>query len=245
MFRSYIEKRTQKVLQTLDVAVSEMAAMHENLLTPDLILLALLSHQDSEAVKIFESLLPEPRDFIRHIVENVRQHHSQTKPVRADQIVASQEVNEVFRIAEVKARDLGDEYIGTGSLLIALFDEKAGLPATLLRETGITREQAHQTLQALRSVRTLKSQDAETRRDPLKQHTRDLTALARNGELDPVIGRDAEISRVIQTLSRREKNNTALIGKAGVGKTVIVEGLAQRIADADVPDTLLNSGFDR
>jgi len=100
--------------------------------------------------------------------------------------------------------------------------------------------QAREALQNMRSGRTLKDQDAESKQDVLQLYTKDLTAMARNGELDPVIGREEEIGLIIQTLSRRKKNNPALIGEPGVGKTVIVEGLAQRIVDADVPDTLLN-----
>ena len=240
LFQNYVQKSTQKVLQTLDLAVSEMAALHENLLTPDFILLALLSQRDSEAVRILEGLLPAAHEAFQRLIERVRQHHQPATPVKSDQIVASQEVAELFRLADKESQALGDEFIGTGPLFIALFDPHTGQTAELLREAGITQEQARQSLRGLRAGRTLKAQDAEDRQDPLKQYTRDLTGMARNGELDPVIGREAEINQVIQTLSRRKKNNPALIGEAGVGKTVIIEGLAQRIADADVPDTLLD-----
>jgi ATP-dependent Clp protease ATP-binding subunit ClpC len=154
--------------------------------------------------------------------------------------VATQEVSELFRIAYEEAQQLGDAYISTGTLFIALFDPKLGHTAELLREAGINQEQARQALRESRGGRTIASAEAETEPDVLERYTRDLTELARRHELDPVIGREEEIAQVIQTLSRRKKNNPALIGEAGVGKTVIVEGLAQRIADADVPDTLLN-----
>jgi ATP-dependent Clp protease ATP-binding subunit ClpC len=149
-------------------------------------------------------------------------------------------VAEVFRIAWEETQGLGDEFVSTGTLFLALFDPQAGHTAQLLREAGVTREQARQTLTELRGGRTISSEDAETETDVLARYTKDLTEMARKGELDPVVGREEEIAQVIQTLSRRKKNNPALIGEAGVGKTVIVEGLAQRIADADVPDTLLN-----
>ena len=240
MFQNYVEKSTQKVLQILDIAVSEMSAMKENLLTPDFILIALLSQKDSEAVKILEDLLPDYKNAIRNIIETVRSRHQHTTSVQASQVVASQEVGDLFRMAYDEAQAFGDDYIGTGTLFLALFDPKAGPVSEVLRDGGITQEQARQALRNQRGGRALKEQDAETREDPLKKYTRDLTELARSGELDPVIGREDEISQVIQTLSRRKKNNPALIGEAGVGKTVIVEGLAQRIADADVPDTLLH-----
>ncbi len=240
MFQNYIQKSTQKVQQTLEMAVAEMVALHENLLTPDFILLALLSQGDSEAVKILEGLLPDHQVVIERIVAQIHHHHQNAVPVKTDQVVASQEVHEVFRIADEEARGFGDEFIGTGALFLAMLDDKAGVTATLLRDAGITLQQARQALQDLRGGRALKAEDAESRPDPLKQYTRDLTEMARAGELDPVIGREDEINQVIQTLSRRKKNNPALIGEAGVGKTVIVEGLAQRIADAEVPDTLLN-----
>jgi len=240
MFQNYVEKSTQKVLQILDIAVSEMSAMKENLLTPDFILIALLSQKDSEAVKILEDLLPDHENTIRNILETVRNRHQHTTSVQVNQVVASQEVSDLFRLAYDEAQVFGDDYIGTGSLFLALFDRKAGQVSKILRDAGITQEQARQALRNQRGGRALKEQDAETREEPLRKYTRDLTEMARAGELDPVIGREDEISQVIQTLSRRKKNNPALIGEAGVGKTVIVEGLAQRIADADVPDTLLH-----
>ncbi|MEN8180134.1 MAG: ATP-dependent Clp protease ATP-binding subunit [Pseudomonadota bacterium] len=240
MFQNYVQKSTEKVLQTLDKAVAEMAALHENLLTPDFILLALLTQRDAEAVKILEGLVHDHQAAIDQIIAQIHQHHQNAAPTKSSQVVASQEVNEVFRLADEEAHALGDDYIGTGTLFLAMFDEKAGHTASLLHDAGLSQQQARQALKDLRGGRALKEQDAETRQDPLKQYTKDLTEMARAGELDPVIGRESEITLVIQTLSRRKKNNPALIGEAGVGKTVIVEGLAQRIADADVPDTLLN-----
>jgi ATP-dependent Clp protease ATP-binding subunit ClpC len=240
VFQNYIQKSTQKVLQTLDIAVSEMVARHQRVLTPDFVLLALISQPDSEAVKILETLLSDHAAAIETLSERIQRQYSGGKAEPSGQILASQETSEVLRLAEVEARTLGDTFIGTGTLFIALFDPHAGHTSRLLRDLGITQEQARKTLSELRGGRTLDEQDAETRKDPLTQYTRDLTELARNGKLDPVVGREAEIAQVIQTLSRRKKNNPALIGEAGVGKTVIVEGLAQRIAAADVPDTLLN-----
>jgi ATP-dependent Clp protease ATP-binding subunit ClpC len=240
MIQNFTQFSTRKVMQTLEMAVAELAGLRQNLLTPDFVLLALLSQPDSEAIKVLENLLSDPGATVERIKGQVRRRYQGAAPVNANQIVASQEVTDVFRIAFDEAKKLGDGFISTGTLFIALFDSKAGHTAELLRAAGVNREQARKALQEIRGGRTIDSEDAETELDVLERYTRDLTEMARLSELDPVIGREEEIARVIQTLSRRKKNNPALIGEAGVGKTVIVEGLAQRIADADVPDTLLN-----
>jgi len=240
MFQNYIQKSTSKVIESLEMAVAALAGLRQNQLSPEFILLALLSQSDSEAFKILENLVPDAELVASQISEQIQQHYKDAAPAQALQIVASQEVSDVFQLAYGEAKKLGDKYIGTGTLFIALCDQKAGRAATLLRDTGITGDQARQALQNMRSGRTLETQDAETKPDVLQLYTKDLTEMARNGNLDPVIGREDEIGLIIQTLSRRKKNNPALIGEPGVGKTVIVEGLAQRIVDADVPDTLLN-----
>jgi ATP-dependent Clp protease ATP-binding subunit ClpC len=240
MIQNYTPLSTRKVLQALEMAVAELAGMHQNLLTADFILVALLSQPDSEPIAILQNLLSHPIEAAERIKGRVRQHYQRAAPVRANQVVVTQEVAELFRIAYEEAKQFGDSYISTGTLFIALFDPRTGRTADLLREEGINRDQARKALREIRGERTVNTEDAETEPDALERYTRDLTAMARRGELDPVIGRAEEIGQVIQTLSRRKKNNPALIGEAGVGKTVIVEGLAQRITAADVPDTLLN-----
>jgi ATP-dependent Clp protease ATP-binding subunit ClpC len=240
VIQNFTQLSTRKVMQTLEMAVAELAGLRQNQLTPDFVLLALLSQPDSEAMQILEGLLSDPTAAAERIKGQIRQHYQRAAPVAANQIVATQEVAELFRAAYEEAKQLGDTYISTGTLFIAMFDPKAGRPAELLREAGVNREQARKTLKEIRGGRTMTSEDAETEPDLLERYTRDLTEMARRGELDPVIGREKEIGQIIQTLSRRKKNNPALIGEAGVGKTVIVEGLAQRIADANVPDTLLD-----
>ena len=240
MIQKYIRYCTQKVLQTLDTAMAELAGLRQNLLTTDFLLLALLGQEDSEAMQILESLAPDLKTTRKEILTRIYKGQQEMKPVKAEQIVATQEVGEALRLAYEESQALGDEFIGTGALFIALFNPKTGQTAKILQEAGLAQDQARKSLQAIRAGRNLDSRDAETKTDALKEYTTDLTELARKGELDPVIGREDEIRRIIQTLSRRKKNNPALIGEPGVGKTVIVEGLAQRIAEADVPDTILN-----
>ncbi len=240
VFQNYVGQSTQKVLNALELGVAELAGMRQNVLTPDFILLGLLSQADSEAIQVLGRSLPDYPAARKDLIEKIHRTHPGTTTAQSSQIVATQDVAEVFRAAHEEARALGDELIATGTLLLGLCDPASGSTAALLKDVGITREQAREALRAIRAGRTITSRDAESKPDVLKIYTTDLTDMARHGVLDPVVGREDEIRRVIQTLSRRKKNNPALIGEPGVGKTVIVEGLAQRIAEADVPETLVN-----
>lgn len=240
MLQDFVQKSTKKVLTTIEIAVSELVSLKQNVLTPEFILLALVSQQDAEAVKIINQTAPDPVNAIAQIKAQIINQTMQSKPVEANQIVSTQELTNLFNVADAEAKTLGDEFISTGTLFIAMFDDSVGHTKECLQDVGVEREQAIKALKEIRAGRTISTQDAETEADVLAKYTRDLTELARKGELDPVIGREEEITQVIQTLSRRKKNNPVLIGEAGVGKTVIVESLAQRIVAADVPDTLLN-----
>ena len=149
----------------------------------------------------------------------------------------SRDLNRVLDGADAAARDLGDEYVSTEHLLLGLTEEKADA-GRILRETGATHAKVLEALEAVRGTHRVTDQSPEEKYRALERFSRDLTDLARRGKLDPVIGRDEEIRRVIKVLARRTKNNPVLIGEPGVGKTAIVEGLAQRMIAGDVPTTL-------
>ena len=229
-----LDKFTNKAQEAITASRALLTKYGHSQVTPEHVMLACLQQEDGIGSKIIEKLDVKPNTIIHELIEYLeRQPKGNSMNTSKDEIHVSNKLMQIFDDAQKEAEKLKDEYISVEHLMLAFCDESKNQTGTILKRNGINKERMLKVLTQIRGKQRVVSQDPESTYQSLEKYGKDLTEMAAKGKLDPVIGRDDEIRRCMQVLSRRTKNNPVLVGEPGVGKTAIVEGLAIRITKGE------------